>query len=349
MSHSKTYVKEDGRELHLYSLENDLPADLPPPKENVEVSHSHMRWHPTRQEWIVYSAARQTRTFKPPAEFCPLCVTKEGAHETEIPFTEFDVAVFENKFPAFRTSSTESPVDNLIKMAPAQGKCEVVVYSSEHESSVGRLPIKKIELLIDAWVHRYEALRGNHNIKFVMPFENRGEEAGVTLHHPHGQIYAYSFLPPVIENAVEAFKKGPIISEIIEERSSDYCVFQDKYMSAFVPPFARYPYEIWISANRKVAGPWDFTQEEKRSYAVMMQKVVNLYDKFFGRICPYYYVMHASPVGEEEIFEFSGQFYPLLRSSDKMKFFAGCEQGSGTILNDVLPENAVQQLKKVEI
>jgi len=182
-----------------------------------------------------------------------------------------------------------------------------------------------------------------------MPFENRGEEAGVTLHHPHGQIYSYSFVPPILQKAVEAFREKPFISELLDKEGETYCVFQDDYMSAYVPPFARYPYEIWISANRQVAGPWEFTAEEKVSYAKMVQKVVRLYDKFFTRDCPYIYVMHASPVGEEKHFEFSGQFYPLLRSPDKMKFLAGCEQGAGTFLSDVLPEDAVQQLKKVEI
>jgi len=128
MSYSKTYVKEDGRELHLYAWDESFPADLDvKPVENKNVEHSHMRWHPIRKEWVIYSAARQTRTFKPPAEFCPLCPSQEGKQETEIPFPAFEVAVFDNKFPALRTNSHSNPESDLLTMAPAQGKCEVVV------------------------------------------------------------------------------------------------------------------------------------------------------------------------------------------------------------------------------
>jgi len=158
-----TYIKEDGRELQLYSW-NSLPEDnLPAPEIDENTSHSHMRWHPLRQEWVVYSAARQTRTFKPPAEFCPLCVSKKGKTPTEIPFGEFDVAIFDNKFPAFRTNSSEKTDSDIYDTAPAQGKCEVIVYSSDHTGNVGELPQERLELLVEAWIQRYNALRGNHN------------------------------------------------------------------------------------------------------------------------------------------------------------------------------------------
>ena len=231
-------------------------------------------------------------------------------------------------------------------MLPAAGKCEVIIYSAEHGGSLGTLPDERLALLVDVWIDRYRALRGKNGIKYVMPFENRGEEAGVTLHHPHGQIYAFNTVPPLAERFAASFSHFSV-NDLLAKHRGTYKVFGDDLMTAFVPPFARYSYEIWIVANRAIPGPWAFTAEEKNSFALMLKNTVRLYDKFYGRIAPYLYTMHAAPLDQDDTFEFTSQFYPLLRTPQKLKFLGGVEQGTGLFLNDVLPEDAVSQLRAV--
>lgn len=348
--YKQTITRDDGRTLYMY---DHVPCTIPDHLQNVKFNealaisgHSHRRWHPLRNEWVTYSAARQNRTFKPAANACPLCPSIDSESGTDIPLENFNIVVFDNKFPAFRVDTIDAPIVTGIDTAPAQGKCEVVVYTSQHEGNVGELSPEKLSLLVNVWADRYQDLRGKHNIKFVMPFENRGEEAGVTLHHPHGQIYAFDYCPPIIENAVKSFRQKNHIAAIIDQPDSPYIVMRDEFMTAFVPPFARYPYELWVAPNRFSPGLWDFSDDEKQSYATMIAKIVRLYDKFFERTAPYLYVMHAAPMGEDAYFHFSGQFYPLLRSPTKLKYLAGCEQGAGSFLSDVLPEDAAQTLRK---
>src|SRR5205085_382833 len=150
----------------------------------------HLRWHPLRAEWITYAAHRQERTFLPPPDYNPLAVTTDPANPTELPAGDWDVAVFDNRFPSLSLSARGHP-ELIVPSAPGKGKCEVVVYTQDARTSLGALPLDHIELLLQVWGDRTERLKGAGGIEYVLPFENRGVEVGATLHHPHGQIYAY--------------------------------------------------------------------------------------------------------------------------------------------------------------
>ena len=338
--------KEDGRKLLIYGTQaHTLPWQKSLPPLDLQVN-PHLRWHPFRQEWVGYAAYRQHRTFKPPAAYCPLCPTQKDSLPTEIPFCDFEVAVFDNRFPAFCLQAQGSP-ELPIPTAPAVGQCEVMVYSAGHNDSLGSLPQAHLELIVRVWADRYRDLLTNKSIQFVMPFENRGEEVGVTLHHPHSQIYAFSYIPPVVAQIEQAFRSQPVLQELRRTMGQQYDVYTDDAVVAFVPPFQRYPYELWLTTHEFHPGLWTFSDSEVRSLATMLGKVVRTYDRLFDRPFPYIMLLYAAPKGAEEYFQFHIQFLPFLRTADKLKYLAGCETGAGTFLADMLPEETAAKLRQV--
>ena len=210
-----------------------------------------MRWNPSRQEWVTYSAGRKNRTSFPPKEYCPLCPGANLNYPTEIPFSNFEVAVFPNRWASFNSFGEDISIEKIVTR-PSKGECEVVVYSSEHLDTISEMPLDRIELLTRVWIDRYMEFQKNPDVKYVLPFENRGEECGVTLHHPHGQIYAYPFIPPAIETEIKAFKKENFLTKIMKELEEKYYIYQNDNFIAAVPPFARYAYEVWIIPKIKL-------------------------------------------------------------------------------------------------
>jgi UDPglucose--hexose-1-phosphate uridylyltransferase len=339
-----SFIRPDGRLLNFYGPFSGEPEW---PQENAghEVAFSHRRWHPVRREWVVYSAHRQTRTYKPTSDACPFCpMTPDG----EIPVKDFSIAVFDNRFSSFQKDPPKpQPIPGLdLPVERAAGNCEVIIYSADHHASMATLPQERRELLVQVWGDRVRALMEMPSVQVVMPFENRGEEAGVTLHHPHGQIYAFSYLPPVVETMAQSFRDGFDLSKLTELRK--YVVDETAGAVALVPPFARFPYEVWIVPRRFRPRPADLNGEEVGDCARLLASVANRYDRFFGRMCPYVMIVYAAPRGMEAFFPFHVQFYPLLRAPQKLKFIAGCELGGGSFLVDILPETAAQSLRETE-
>lgn len=344
--------KADGRQLFIYGTQaHSLPLQkaLPP---LASQPNPHLRWHPFRQEWVCYATHRQDRTFKPPAAYCPFCPTREGSFPTEIPFGDFEVAVFENRFPAFHLQAQCKAElfapELLIPSAPAIGRCEVIVYSAGHKDALGSLSQDRRELIVRVWADRYQDLLALEPIQFVMPFENRGEAVGVTLHHPHGQIYGFSYIPPVVEKMQQAFREKPVLQELQRTMGEQYTIFADEAVVAFVPPFQRYPYEVWLTTQAFHPGPWTFLDQETRSLASALGRIIRLYDRLFDQPFPYIMLLYAAPKGEEQHFQFHIQFLPFLRTADKLKYVAGCETGAGTFLSDMTPEETAARLRKIE-
>ena len=311
----------------------------------VKTPTPHLRFHPFRDEWVAYSAGREKRAFFPSKEYCPLCPSEKIDQLTEIPFKNFEIAVFQNRWPSFNQNKKKIRINN-IKTDIAYGKCEVVVYSDNHTATISEMSIKEIELLVFTWIDRYINLINDKNIKYVMPFENRGEECGVTLHHPHGQIYAYPFIPPIIEKKILVFKKENFFLKTMKELKNKYLIYQNEDMVVIVPPFARYAYEIWIVPKKRVPGPWAFSYRQIKSYADCLKKVIKGYDSFLQKKCPYVMGLYAAPSIEDDDFHFHTEFCPPLRSGDKSKKLGGSETMAGVFIVDVLPENSAKILKK---
>ena len=208
------------------------------------------------------------------------------------------------------------------------------------------MPLERIQLLTKVWIDRYMELQKKPDVKYVLPYENRGEECGVTLHHPHGQIYAYPFIPPAIEKEIRAFKKESFLIKIMKELEEKYYVYQNDNFIAAVPPFARYAYEIWIIPKIQIEGPWKFNDEQIEDFSKCIQQVVKGYDNFLKKRCPYIMGLHASPELNDSAFHFHVEFYPPLRHGDKPKILAGSESMAGVFIMDVLPEDSAKVLRK---
>ncbi len=340
----RSFLRNDKKELFLYGY-NEHKEEAKKELKITDLPNPHMRWNPSREEWITYSSGRKNRTSFPPKEYCPLCPGANLNYPTEIPFSEFEVAVFPNRWASFSSSSENVNLDH-IKSRASKGNCEVIVYSSDHLSTISEMPLSRLELLTKVWIDRYIDLLKKDDVKYVLPFENRGEECGVTLHHPHGQIYAYPFIPPVIEKEINAFNKENFLVKILNELEQKYYVYQNDNFIAAIPPFARYAYEIWIIPKKQIEGPWKFSDVEIENFAKCIKKVVSGYDNFLGKKCPYIMGLHASPTLDDNKFHFHVEFYPPLRHDDKPKILAGSESMAGVFIMDVLPEDSAKVLRE---
>ncbi len=342
--YKRNFIRNDDKELLLFGYD-EHKEKVGNQLEINKTSNPHMRWNPSREEWVTYSAGRKDRTSFPPEEYCPLCPGASLNYPTEIPFESFEVAVFPNRWGSFNNLGEKISSDEVISK-PSKGTCEVIVYSDEHLSTISEMPIERLELLTHVWIDRYINLYKYPDVKYVLPFENRGKECGVTLHHPHGQIYAYPFIPPVIETEMRAFKKENFLMKIMKSLQDKYYIYQNDNFIAAVPPFARYAYEVWIVPKKKVEGPWKFNSQEVKDFAKCIQKVVNCYDRFLKKKCPYIMGLHASPTLENNNFHFHVEFYPPLRHEDKPKILAGSESMAGVFIMDVLPEESAKILRQ---
>ena len=161
---------------------------------------SELRYHPFLDQWVITATHRQDRTFLPPPDYCPLCPTKPGGFPTEVPVPEYDIVVFENRFPSLQEPPPVPSVEGnaLTPVQRSHGICEVVCYSDDHNSTFATLPLSQVRKLTRVWQERYIDLAASPEVDYVFIFENKGKEIGVTLSHPHGQIYAYPFIPPTL-------------------------------------------------------------------------------------------------------------------------------------------------------
>jgi UDPglucose--hexose-1-phosphate uridylyltransferase len=322
---------------------------------------NQLRWDPTLEEWVAYATHRQDRTFLPPAEYCPLCPTRPGGFPTEVPRESYDIVVFENKFPSL---SPEAPEPNelgsaLTPTAAGRGVCEVVLYSEDHDATLAGMSEQRIRNLIEVWADRYEDLGSLDYVDYVFIFENKGEAIGVTLHHPHGQIYAYPFVPPRPKKELEAAGVHGLQNEdrclhcdllAGEHEDGRRLIAKGEHFTAFIPFYAHYPYEVHLYARRCAPSIADLSGEERRDMARVLKRLLVGYDRLFGFSLPYVMVMHQAPTdggNYEGVAHFHVEFYPPNRTAGKLKYLAGSEQGAGVFIGDALPEQTAQTLRQV--
>ena len=317
------------------------------------------RRDPTTGEWTIFATARQDRTFLPPTDLCPLCPTTDPERPTEIPRSRFDIAVFENRWPALSARPPEPDVtaDGVYDVSPAVGAAEVVVFTSEHDATLADLPVERLTQLVDVWAHRYTELAGRDEIAYVFAFENKGEAIGVTLHHPHGQVYGYPDLPPRVATEMRAARAhldrvgSCIWCEVVTaEEAGPRLLLRGGAFTAYVPFAARYPYEVHISARRHVGSLSDLDGGERRDLAEVLKSVLQAYDRLYGFSLPYVLSVHQRPTdgGDwDALSHLHVELTPLHRSATKLKYLAGSETGAGAFVADVRPEDAAQRLAAV--
>jgi UDPglucose--hexose-1-phosphate uridylyltransferase len=317
-------------------------------------------------EWVAIASHRNERTLFPPADECPLCPTGRGRMPSEVPASDYDVVVFENRFPSLTTRAApdEAPLaanvdaEPLWPQRPGLGRCEVVCFTSDHTASFASLPAARVRTVVEAWAQRTEELSGLPGVRQVFCFENRGEEIGVTLHHPHGQIYAYPFVTPRTERMLAqaaAHRQrtgGNLLADLLaaERRAGTRIVLSGERWTAYVPAAARWPVEVHLAPHRDVPDLPALDAGEREELALVYLELLRRADRYYDGVgsLPYIAGWHQAPVGEgRDRGRLHLQLFSVLRGPGKLKFLAGSESGMGAWVNDSEPERIAARLREV--
>ncbi|MGW0626541.1 galactose-1-phosphate uridylyltransferase [Streptomyces sp. NPDC002758] len=341
----------DGRELIYFDLRDDTVRDAVDRRPlEATVTSSEIRRDPLLGDSVAIASHRQGRTYHPPADQCPLCPT-QGDRLSEIPDSSYDVVVFENRFPS---------------LAGDSGRCEVVCFTSDHNASFADLSEEQARLVLDAWTDRTSELSHLPSVEQVFCFENRGEEIGVTLGHPHGQIYAYPFTTPrtaLMLRSLAAHREATggenLFEAVLEcELADERVVLESENWAAFVPYAAHWPYEVHLYPKRRVPDLLGLDEAARTEFPQVYLELLKRFDRIFGEgepPTPYISAWHQAPFGTLE--EFDGvtrddfalhlELFTIRRTSGKLKFLAGSESGMSVFINDVPPERAAERLREV--
>lgn len=355
----------DGRESLFFADRGRSPAAHAADLRQLDgrSGNGEVRFDRLSGEWVAVAAHRQARTYLPPADECPLCPT-QGARRSEIPAPDFDVVVFENRFPSLGPALGTLPEPDTAgdgalwgHPLPAYGRCEVVVFTPEHNGSFASLSSERARTVVEAWAQRTEELSGLPGIRHVFPFENRGQDIGVTLHHPHGQIYAYPYPAPHAARLAERSRRHldtsrtPLMGELLraESAAGERMVLAGKHFSAFVPYAARWPLEVHLVPHRQVPDLAALTGAERDELAEVYLDLVRRLDGLYATPTPYISAWHQTPVTSRD--REAGWLHLELtsprRAEDKLKFLAGSEAAMGAFINDTTAEHTAARLRDV--
>jgi len=354
----------DGRELIYFGASADAAAGYPDrrPIGRVEAS-SQVRYDPLLGEWVIIASHRQDRTYLPPADHCPLDPSRPG-RLTEIPAPDYEVAVFENRFPSLVTGSGAASAGgagtgpgDLLAAGPGRGRCEVVCFSPQHSASFADLTRDQAALVLAAWTDRSAALAALPGVEQVFCFENRGREIGVTLSHPHGQIYAYPFVTPRTARMLASLGRyreetgRNLFDDVLAAELADgsRIVIEAEHWVGFVPHAAHWPYEVHLYPRRRVPDLQELTEAERDECCGVYQDLLGRFDRLFDGPAPYISGWHQAPraAGRDE-FGLHVELFTIRRAPGKLKYLAGSESGMGAFANDVVPERAAATLRRGE-
>jgi UDPglucose--hexose-1-phosphate uridylyltransferase len=356
----------DGRELIYFGESADWAAGYPDRREigRVEAS-SQVRYDPLLGEWVIVASHRQDRTYLPPADHCPLDPSQPG-RLTEIPAPDYEVVVFENRFPSLvpgpagpgagqADGAAAVAGDGLLPARPGNGRCEVVCFSPDHAASFADLTHDQAALVLAAWTDRSAALAAQPGVEQVYCFENRGPEIGVTLTHPHGQIYAYPFVTPRTSRMLAtsaAYRRDTgrnLFDEVLAGELADgsRIVIAGEHWIAFVPHAARWPYEVHLYPRCRRADLQALTAAEQDEFCDVYLDLLRRFDRLFPAPAPYISGWHQAPAGAgREGFALHLELFTIRRAPDKLKYLAGSESGMGAFTNDIAPEAAAATLRE---
>ncbi|MGW0161622.1 galactose-1-phosphate uridylyltransferase [Mycobacterium sp. NPDC003323] len=325
-------------------------------------SAAQLRYDVLTGEWVTIAAQRMDRTFLPARDASPLAPTRPGSAATEIPAADYDVVVFENRFPALspRAVATAPVIDGepLWPQAPGRGGCEVVCFTSDPNASFADLSHRRVRTVIEAWADRTAELSATPGVQQVFCFENRGREIGVTLTHPHGQIYAYPFQPPRTRALVAQARRhaaatgADLFADVLaaERRSGRRVLVAGEHWTAFVPAAARWPLEIHLMPHRDVPDFCALSGAERVELAAVYLQLLQRVDRFFDGVdqTPYIAAWHQAPLGADRPYgRLHLQLFSLMRSPGRMKYLAGSESAMGAWVNDTTPERIADRLREV--
>lgn len=313
---------------------------------------AELRWHPLIKDWVMIASHRQNRP-QMPADWCPFCPGSGKVPD------HYDVYKYDNDFPALSQNPPvpDNVATSLYRMAEAYGKCEVILYSPEHTSSLHQFSVEHIMKIINLWTERFNELKKDDNIKYIFIFENRGEMVGVTMPHPHGQIYGYPFIPKKLELELEASKEHYerngccLICDMLKDevKSRDRVIFENEDFAVFIPFFSEYPYGTYVVSKNHKQNLAQFTEREKANLAAALKEITGAYDSLFDSEFPYMMCIHQEPVNSGDFSEychFHIEFFPPMRASNKQKFNASSETGAWAHANPTKPEEKAVELRQ---
>ena len=350
----------DGRDLFFFDDNgSSLPSVRKPDAREsaARPETATMRLDSLTGDWVSVAAHRHGRAFLPSADQCPLCPATE-ANLSEVPDV-FDVAVFENKNPSFGPALlaaadphyADAPSLPLGLTRESVGRCEVVVFSPEHLGSLGSMSVNRVNTVLNALANRTEELKATPGVLQVFPFENRGQEIGVTLHHPHGQIYAYPYVTPRTQKLLSSIEKfgSDLFAQTLEfEKSSERVLIASENFTAYVPFAGRWPIEIHLLPHRHVQDLSQLHESELLELADMYQRLLAALDKIYDSPTPYISAWHQAPAIEAgRNVRLQLQITSPRRAADKLKYLAGSESAMGAFIADFPPEKTAGQLREV--
>ena len=303
------------------------------------------------REWVSTASHRQDRP-QMPKDWCPFCPGSGRVPD------DYDVYIYPNDFAAFSIPPQVPAIegDDFYPVKPSYGKCDVVLYHPDHNTSIPQIPIDHLTRLVKVWRQRFAELKATPGIRYVLIFENKGEVIGVTMPHPHGQIYSLPLVPPAIKKELAAARAHYrshdrcLFCDILQKERKDgrRIVAENRAFTAFIPFYARWPYEVHIYPRRHVGALDEFKPSEEKALAEMLKWVTQKYDNLFQMSFPYMMLLHQAPTrGRHPYYHFHIEFYPPHRSKEKLKYLASVETGAGTFLNDSLAEEKARELRSV--
>jgi UDPglucose--hexose-1-phosphate uridylyltransferase len=311
-----------------------------------------LRWHALLQQWVVVTTARQHRP-QMPADWCPF-----DPGSGRVP-DHYDVYLYPNDFPAF---SADAPpfeaAPGLFAETGPRGACDVVLYSPEHTLPPSKLTVENWRKIVDLWIERTRQHAENPDIAVVAVFENCGEAVGVTMPHPHGQIYAMPFISPLVERELASAREfanannnACLFCRLLERELEDKfrLVASNQDFVTFVPFAARFPAEVWISPRRHMRTLLDLNDDERARFAESISIIRRKYDALYGFMLPLMMSVRQAPLRRPEApYHLYVQFLPLQRSASKLKYLASIETAYGTFLADTAPEEMAEMLRGCE-
>jgi UDPglucose--hexose-1-phosphate uridylyltransferase len=318
----------------------------------VEGTFLELRQDPLLNEWVIVSGQRKNRP-SASEKSCPFC---PGGRE--IPKGAWKVLSLQNLFPSLTLNPPRPDLqdDDLYRCGPAKGSCEVILYTPQHDSSLANLEVDHIRSVIELWTERFKGLGENSHVKYVFIFENKGRETGTTLDHPHGQIYAFPFIPPRIKTELSSSKRYWLRNRTClfcnimkrEKTQALRVVCENERFLCFLPFFAHWPYGVHVYPKRHLQALTDLTGEEKEEFARILKDILTRFDHLFNMSFPYMMVLHQRPTDRVRYphYHFHVEFYPPLREKDKVKYFGSVENGAGTTTFDYSPEEKAKELRE---
>jgi len=349
----------DGRTIRYYDTASQVRNSQDQRESEPQPAIGELRLDPLVNEWVVMASHRQGRVFLPPKDLCPLCPST-SENLTEIPEQDFEVVVFDNRSPSLRPPVGDWALPDVVgpdtDIGTAAGKCEVVCFTPNHGDSFKDLSPARVRTLLEAWIDRTAELSKESFIQHIAAFENRGEEVGVTLSHPHGQIYAYSYVPPKVEKMLtvaQNYKEqtGKVLFDQIIAREileKERIIAKNDRWVAFVPYASRYSFEIHVAPLNPVADLTELTDADRDSFPEIAIEVTKRLDGVFGIEMAYIAAWHQAPVRKgRDLLRLHWQITSVRRAPGKLKYLSGSESAMGAFIMDLRPEQSAEQLRAV--